>query len=46
MSKENWMVWQKQVIKEDYKDISIMRDKAQKLFDNAYKQSLSKVKIK
>jgi hypothetical protein len=44
MSNEEWLAWQKYVIKEDYKDIVPMRDKIQQQFEKSVQESLPKVK--
>jgi hypothetical protein len=38
------MEWQKQVIREEYKDIKPFRDSAQRQVDKTVKDSLTKVK--
>lgn len=43
MNKESWLIWQKQVIKEEYKDITPARDNAEKQIRNTLKRTLPKV---
>jgi len=43
-SKEEWYQWQKSVIREEYKDILPIRDKAQRQFDKTARKSLIAVK--
>jgi len=39
-NKAEWLAWQKQVIREEYKDILPIRDKAQRQFDKTARKSL------
>lgn len=44
MNKTEWMAWQKQVIKEEYNDLTFAREMAEKAFNKVVKESLAKVK--
>jgi len=46
MSKnEEWLKWQRAVIREEYKDLKIANEQVQKQFNKTVKESLNKCKV-